>query len=123
MDKTELTALFKRIKRVYPMFGIPQDKEAAREMIDDWHAILADVPFDVAVHNLRRHTLDPDNKYPPHPGALARPIEQKTEFDRYHEWMRESGQITITEYEQMRARAVGPTPEQRERVRRVFERT
>lgn len=36
-----------------------------------WTNILADVPFTTAQKNLRNYILNPENEYPPHPGALA----------------------------------------------------
>ncbi|MEF3313306.1 hypothetical protein PV433_30930 [Paenibacillus sp. GYB004] len=119
MDKADITNLFKRIKRVYSMFPIPQELEAAREMVKDWHETLSDVPVEQAIENLKRYSLDPDNKFPPHPGVLAKPLSSKTESEQYHEDMRQLGALTLEKLEQLRASAVAPTEEQRAKARSV----
>lgn len=37
-----------------------------------WADLLWDTPFELAQKNLRRYIMNPENKYPPHPGELAK---------------------------------------------------
>jgi hypothetical protein len=53
------------ILNAYNSFIYDDDKVAI------WVEILKDVPFELAQANLRKYIRDPENKFPPHPGALA----------------------------------------------------
>lgn len=121
MKKHEVAKLFEKIVLFYPSFG--GDRSAAMEKINVWHETLDQVTFDHAYENLKRYVADPDNKFAPHPGALARSLDAKTESDRYHESMKQSGSQTIQSLDEMRTKAVGPTEEQRRKVREYFGRT
>ncbi|WP_281885636.1 hypothetical protein [Paenibacillus sp. YYML68] len=121
MELSDISELFKSIKRIYPLFVIPRENRSeARDMLHAWHECLGSVSVEVARENLRRYALDPDNKYPPHPGALAKPLDKRSGADHYHDHMRQSGLDTLAEYDRMQERAVGPTPEQRERILRAL---
>lgn len=111
MTKSEVARLFERIVYYYPAFTGDIEK------INAWHEVLGRTLIDQAMTNLKQHVSDPDNKYPPHPGALAKSLDSKTDVDRYHDHMKMSGIVTLKEWETMRANAVGPTEEQRRKVR------
>jgi hypothetical protein len=114
MTLEEVGELFDKIVEYYPAFTGDLSK------MESWHEALQDVPFPLAHSNLIKYVADPDNKYAPHPGALAkRPI--KTESDRYHESMKKAGTKTLQTNELLRKGAVGPTEEQRRKVRELFE--
>lgn len=110
MKEYQVIELFERIKRRYQYF------RTSPEILKDWTEDLADVEYELALYNLRQYALNPDNTYPPHPGALARPRDAKTAQDIYHDWMSASGRQTIEEYDRMRANAVPPTDDQRRRI-------
>ncbi|OMF37458.1 hypothetical protein BK133_05220 [Paenibacillus sp. FSL H8-0548] len=120
MNKAEISEIFKRIKRAYAMFHIPDEINSLRELVEEWSDFLADIPDETVKVNLRRYVLNPDNKYPPHPGALARPLDTRTDADRYHEHMQASGMMTLEQWELMRNKAVPPTEEQRRKVRELL---
>lgn len=88
-------------------------------MVDDWSDYLAEIPYAQAKENLRRYVLDAGNKYPPHPGALARPLESKSDAERYFEQQQAAGILTLEQWEQLRNNAVGPTDEQRRKVEEI----
>lgn len=107
MTKSEVAKLFERIVQYYHTFTGDRDKILA------WHEILENVSFDEAIKNLKRHAST--TKFPPVPAELISP--KKTEIDRYHDFMHAEGALEIEKYEQQREKAVGPTPEQKRRVR------
>ncbi|MBJ6362120.1 replicative helicase loader/inhibitor [Paenibacillus sp. GCM10012307] len=124
MNRRELSDLLKRIKRAYSNFYLPDhpsEIETLKAILDDWHDYLVDIPFKQAAQNLKRYVLDPGQRYPPHPGALAQPLE--TDMDRYFERQQAEGQYTLEQWEQMRREAVGPTDEQRRKVAEIRGRT
>lgn len=120
MEKAEVLMILKAIKRAYPMFTIPEDRQSVIELVNDWSDFLSVTSYQTANENLRRYIMNPDNRFPPHPGALAKTL--LTTAERYHEQMRDAGDMTIYEWEMMRERAVPPTPEQRERVKKFVSR-
>ncbi|WP_171056525.1 replicative helicase loader/inhibitor [Paenibacillus sinopodophylli] len=115
MLKSEVAKLFEKIVFYYPIFG--GDREQARAKIDAWHESLETIPLSQAVENLKRYAADSENKYPPHPGALTKPLDMRTDADRYHEHMHNSGIQTVEQWDLMRKKAVPPTEEQRRKVR------
>ncbi|XEC97017.1 replicative helicase loader/inhibitor [Paenibacillus tarimensis] len=116
MTKSEVAKLFERIVQYYPSFTGDLDK------IKAWHEIMHDIPLEVALENLKRHAAA--EKFPPTIAELSRSLQAvKTELDRYHDFMREAGRQTLEDFEEMRRRAVAPTPEQRERVLKAYGRT
>jgi hypothetical protein len=110
----EVGRLFDKIIEFYPAFTGTASK------LQSWHDALNDIPFELAESNLKKYVADPENKYPPHPGALAKkPIV--TESDRYHAGLKKSGQRILTTNEKLSIGAVGPTEEQRRKVRDLLE--
>jgi hypothetical protein len=73
LNKSEVWKLFEKIVYSYPSFTGESEKATA------WHEMLAKVPYDLALANLKRYASVPVNKYPPHPGALADRTGQNTE--------------------------------------------
>lgn len=65
MKETELIKLFATIQNTYSGFAFDRFK------IQLWLDLLKNVPFELAQNNLRRYLMDPENKFPPHPGVLA----------------------------------------------------
>lgn len=117
MNKSEVTQLFKKIKIRYPAFMLPTDTDSAREMVEEWLSDLQDVTLETALLNLREFAKHPDHKFPPHPGILA----VTKDNDRYSELMKDLGKHSIQDIEQMRAKAVPISEEQRRKVRELFE--
>ncbi|MGG1673304.1 hypothetical protein ACIFOE_22235 [Paenibacillus sp. NRS-1783] len=114
MTLEEVGELFDKIVEFYPAFTGDLSK------MESWHEALQDVPFPLAHSNLMKYATDPDNKYAPHPGALAkRPIV--TDIERYHEGMKKAGELTLQTNELLHEGAVGPTEEQRRKVRELLE--
>ncbi|MEC0107251.1 hypothetical protein P4H27_09915 [Paenibacillus taichungensis] len=114
MKISEVGKLFDKIIEFYPAFTGTASK------LQSWHEALTDIPFELAQSNLKKYVADPDNKYPPHPGALAKkPVF--TDSDRYHTGLKTSGQRTLQENKKLSIGAVGPTEEQRRKVRDLLE--
>ncbi|MEK4052673.1 hypothetical protein MHB84_03395 [Paenibacillus sp. FSL F4-0087] len=114
MKISEVGKLFDKIIEFYPAFTGTASK------LQSWHEALTDIPFELAQSNLKKYVADPDNKYPPHPGALAKkPVF--TDSDRYHAGLKKSGQRTLEENEELSIGKVGPTEEQRRKVRDLLE--
>lgn len=114
MKISEVGKLFDKIIEFYPAFTGTASK------LQSWHEALTDIPFELAQSNLKKYVADPENKYPPHPGALAKkPIV--TESDRYHTGLKMSGQRILATNENLSTGAVGPTEEQRRKVRDLLE--
>lgn len=111
MTFEEVGKLFDRIVDYYPAFKADGDKIRA------WHETLREVSFETARRNLTRYASDPDNTYAPHPGALAKSPDAKTDVERYHEHMRQVGVHTLEEYGRLKQGVTGPTPEQLRKVR------
>jgi hypothetical protein len=65
VNKAEIWSLFERIVHYYPTFSAEDRKAVA------WFEVLSKVPYSQAIANLKRYVSDPENKYPPHPGALS----------------------------------------------------
>jgi hypothetical protein len=118
MNKQEVGQLFDEVVFYFPAFRSFVEADLAG-CISRWHRILKDTPLDYAVQQLETYVANRE-KYYPHPGLLAK---TSTDADRYHESMKESGQITIAQWEDMRNKAVGPTEEQRRRVRELLGKT
>jgi hypothetical protein len=66
MNEIEVKKLFLIINETYSNFSISDVK------ITIWADLLREVPFDRAQRNLRSYVMDSNNKFPPHPGELAK---------------------------------------------------
>ena len=66
MTEAEIRKLFLVIQNSYSGFSDDDFKVAL------WQQLLDDVTFELAQHNLRGYIRNPENKFPPHPGELAR---------------------------------------------------
>ena len=76
MRESEIRQIFFRISNRYSSFAYDDFK------VSDWQDLLQNVPFDRAMGNLRRYSLNPENTFPPHPGILAEmPAQHKTGRD------------------------------------------
>ncbi|MDP4095456.1 hypothetical protein OIN60_01445 [Paenibacillus sp. P96] len=114
MTLEEVGELFDKIIEFYPAFTGDMSK------LQSWHEALKHISFSLAHSNLIKYVADPDNRYAPHPGALAkRPVV--TESERYHEGMKKAGAVMLQTSESLREDAVGPTEEQRRKVRELLE--
>lgn len=111
MTLEEIGKLFDTIVDFYPSFNGDLKK------LQNWHNALKNVSLEAAIYNLSEYVSDPDNKFPPHPGALA---SKRTEADRYHDTMRQSGVQTVNSYSQLREGVTPPTEEQRRKVRELL---
>jgi|GEM_PF-2640016 len=118
MNKADVTKLFKKIKFRYPSFTIPSEVDDVREMVEEWLIDLKDVPLEVALANLREYAKQPEHKFAPHPGALA---VMPSVHDSYSKLMKELGQDSVLTVEQMQAKAVPISEEQRRKVRELIE--
>ncbi|MNO15504.1 hypothetical protein D3C76_51700 [compost metagenome] len=114
MKIEEVGKLFDRIVEYYPAFSGDGEKLKA------WHDALIGVSYEMAKQNLIRYASDPDNKYFPHPGALSRRADAKTDAERYHDHMRQTGILTLAQHEQLRKGVAAPTPEQLRKVRETL---
>jgi hypothetical protein len=72
MEEADVLKLFMIIDNSYSGFAYDDDK------VDIWMLILSDVPFDLAQINLWKYIRNPENKFPPHPGALAESAVQSS---------------------------------------------
>ncbi|MGG4346464.1 hypothetical protein ABEW68_33095 [Paenibacillus lautus] len=111
MTLEEIGKLFDTIVDYYPSFNGDLKK------MQNWQTTLKNVSLEAAITNLREYAGDPDNTYPPHPGALA---NKRTEADRYHDTMRQNGLQTVKSYNQLREGVTPPTEEQRRKVRELL---
>lgn len=73
MKETEIIQLFTVIQNTHSTFSFDRFK------MELWLDLLQDVPFELAQANLRRYCLNPENKFPPHPGVLAENPNQNPE--------------------------------------------
>lgn len=119
MNSEETGLLFDEIVSYYPAFESRLNGDPIG-MIEKWQRILHDTPLDFAVKRLEQYAAQSENRYAPHPGALAK---IKTDADRYYEHQQASGIMTLEQWEQMRQSAVGPTEEQRRKVAAIRGRT
>lgn len=117
MKLDEVGKLFDLILIYYPFFSGDGEKLKA------WYDVLCGVPYETAKRNLIRYASDPDNKYVPHPGALAKRTDAKTDVERYHDHMRQTGVNTLAQHELLRQGVTGPSKEQLIKVREACERT
>lgn len=69
MKESEVRQLFLVIQNAYNGFVYDDVK------VQIWQDLLRDTPFSLAQRNLRAHILNPDEKFPPTPGQLARRLE------------------------------------------------
>ncbi|WP_044480466.1 hypothetical protein [Paenibacillus antibioticophila] len=111
MKIEEVGKLFDLIIEYYPIFSGDGDKLKA------WHDVLRGVTYETAQQNLIQYASDPDNKFPPHPGALARRTDAKTDAERYHDHMKQTGVLTLAQYDQLRQGVVAPSSDIIRRVR------
>lgn len=113
MTQGEVVKLFKAITLSYPAFRVPDDM--AKEQVMHWYQHLKDVPFDVAMKNLRAYIQE--ERFPPTIADIRRGYEEKStvpRVDETREW--------LAELDRMRERAV-PMPEHlREELRRIVRR-
>ncbi|MDB5053245.1 MAG: hypothetical protein JWM44_1295 [Bacilli bacterium] len=65
MKESELMQIFLIISNYYNGFAYDGFK------VNEWLKLLNDIPFEQAMANLRKYTLNPANSFPPHPGILA----------------------------------------------------
>lgn len=65
MKESEIRMLFIKISNFYNTFAYDDLK------VQEWQEILEGVTYNRAVANLKKHTLNPSNEFPPHPGKLA----------------------------------------------------
>ncbi|WP_144940149.1 hypothetical protein [Paenibacillus sp. 32O-W] len=112
MTLEEIGVLFDRIVECYPQFTGDLAK------MKTWHAVLKNIPFDTAMDNLLRYASNPENQYPPHPGALA--LDRQTDVDRFHEYLHDTGKSEIIAHEHRMMTGVPPTPEQSRKVRDIL---
>ncbi|GBF73072.1 hypothetical protein PA598K_01357 [Paenibacillus sp. 598K] len=112
MNRAETGQLFDEIISYYPSYErrVSADPEG---MIDKWQAVLQHTPLDFAIAKLKEYASLPDNRFAPHPGALAK---VKTELERYYEQQQAAGAVTLEMWDDMRRKAVPPTEEQRRKV-------
>ncbi|ALS27167.1 replicative helicase inhibitor G39P [Paenibacillus sp. 32O-W] len=111
MTQGEVVKLFKAITLSYPAFRVPDDM--AKEQVMHWYQHLKDVPFDVAMENLREYVQA--ERFPPTIADIRRgySAEKSTVpgVDETREW--------LAELDKMRKRAV-PMPDYvREELRRI----
>lgn len=65
MKESEIRQIFLKISNRYNGFVYDDFK------VEDWRELLLGVPFGLALENLRKYSLNPENTFPPHPGILA----------------------------------------------------
>jgi hypothetical protein len=116
VNSEETGLLFDEIISYYPAFE-SRAKDDPTGMIEKWQRILHDTPLDYAIKRLEQYASQSENRFAPHPGALAK---VKTESDQYHDHMRQTGALTLETLEQWRVLAVAPTEEQRAKARRTL---
>lgn len=73
MKESQIRQLFLIIINTYSNFVYDDYK------VELWREILDDVPYEMAQKNLWAYIRDPENKFPPHPGALAETRVQRSE--------------------------------------------
>jgi hypothetical protein len=115
VTKAEIWRLIGRIVQYYPSFAAKTEEEDELRA-ESWHDVLRDVPYDLAVGNLRRYVSNPENRWPPHPGVLAANLES----ERYHEQMSDSGRKALKEHDRRLAAAVPPPEEISRKVREIL---
>lgn len=114
MTREEIGQLFDEVVFYYPAFRILLDSDVMG-CLERWHKILKDTPYNHALDQLEAYVANRE-KYYPHPGLLAKTI---SDADRYHEQMKTDGQLTLSEWDNMKKLAVGPTEEQLRKVREL----
>jgi hypothetical protein len=65
VKESEILKLFSVIQNTYNAFVFDRLKTEL------WRDLLQDTSFELAQSNLRRYILNPENRFPPHPGILA----------------------------------------------------
>lgn len=73
VSESQVRKLFFVIQNSYDYFDDNDDKVLL------WMDYLSETSFETAQNNLREHIMNPDNKKPPHPGALAQTALQKAD--------------------------------------------
>jgi len=72
VKESEIRELFMEIENIYGGLFTYDDYK-----VELWRRLLVDVSYELAEDNLYRFTMNPMNKFPPHPGVLAqRPVER-----------------------------------------------
>lgn len=115
MNKADVGTLFDKIASYYPSFRAMQSADV-RSVLADWHNVLQETSLTDAIKLLEDYASEAEHKYAPHPGALKM---VRTDSDRYHDYMRDSGEQTLSKLDEFRQQAVGPTEEQRRKVRAI----
>ncbi|WP_284641203.1 hypothetical protein [Paenibacillus silviterrae] len=112
MKEYEIWNLFEQIVLYYPYFTGDEVKAVA------WHKAMKDVPYEVAYENLIRHvTID---KKAPTIADLSAPLEpEKDRVSRYHDALKQRSQDYFQFISDSEKKAVGPTEEQRRKVREM----
>lgn len=117
MTKTELVKLLKRIKNRYPAYQVPEDSAQLRELIDDLHDDVANVPLETALENLRRYVAE-GNEFPPNIPRLMRPLEsQQDDSVLYHESLKRRAAEHRAEMTELWERVSNPSPEETARIK------
>lgn len=114
MTQAEIVELFKAITLSYPAFRVPDDM--AKEQVLHWHAHLKDVPFDVAMANLREYVQE--ERFPPTIADIRRGYTAEKSTVPGVEETRE----LLAELDRLRERAVPPPDHIREELSRIAKR-
>lgn len=112
MKKSEMFTLFAYINRYYINFGGDDEKVAA------WHELLTDVPFDLALSNLKQYA----SKEPKWPPTIADLRKDRNSVTVYQDQLRQDAVLFIGQMEQQRLTATQPPLNVKERMRELAER-
>jgi len=114
VTQAEVVKLFKAITMSYPAFRVPDDM--AKEQVMHWYQHLKDIPFDVAMQNLREHIHT--ERFPPTIADIRRGYSEESNVpgvEETKEW--------LAELDRLRERAV-PMPDYvREELKRLVRRS
>lgn len=115
MREVEVRQLFFLIFHAYNSFEICDDK------VTVWVDLLKDVPFTLAQSNLREYVSKIENKFPPHPGALAARPAQTAE-GRYIPNAEETRLMINQQKAEWAKTAVPPPAELRAKIQQLLQR-
>ena len=114
MTQAEVVKLFKAITLSYPAFRLPD--ELAKDQVLHWYEHLKDVPFDVAMANLREHIQV--ERFPPTISDIRRGYsEERSTVPGVEETRR-----YLAELDRLREKAVPPPAHIREELNRLAKR-
>ncbi|GKS14750.1 hypothetical protein YDYSY3_57500 [Paenibacillus chitinolyticus] len=118
MNEVEIRKIFMLIDNVFAGFSYDDFK------VNLWLRILEDVPYTLAEANFYSYTRDPENKFPPTPGQLAKRPAQAAEGraipDAAETRLMLDNMHTVEENGQRRALQPAPPSERfREEVKRI----